>query len=57
MKTELAPQTLLDRIEQTIDGMRPYIASHKGSVDVVDFDYDEGRLLLRLGGRPRSASR
>jgi Fe-S cluster biogenesis protein NfuA len=40
----------LDRIEQTLDTLRPYIASHKGHVEVVDFDEDEGKLLLRLGG-------
>ena len=41
---------ILDRIEQTLDTLRPYIASHRGHVEVVDFDEDEGRLLLRLGG-------
>jgi Fe-S cluster biogenesis protein NfuA len=41
---------LLERIERTIDEMRPYIASHKGSVDVVDFDALDGRLIVRLGG-------
>jgi len=41
---------ILDRIEQTLDTLRPYIASRRGHVEVVDFDEDEGRLLLRLGG-------
>ena len=41
---------ILDRIEQTLDTLRPYIASHRGHVEVVDFDEEEGRLLLRLGG-------
>jgi Fe-S cluster biogenesis protein NfuA len=41
---------ILDRIEQTLDTLRPYIASHRGQVEVVDFDEVEGRLLLRLGG-------
>jgi len=41
---------LMDKIEQTLDSLRPYIASHRGSVEVVDFDEDEGRLTLRLGG-------
>lgn len=41
---------VLQRIERTLDSLRPYIASHKGSVEVVDFDEVEGRLLLRLGG-------
>ena len=41
---------ILDRIEQTLDTLRPYIASHRGHVEVVDFDEEAGRLLLRLGG-------
>ena len=41
---------ILDRIEQTLDTLRPYIASHRGHVEVVDFDEEDGRLLLRLGG-------
>jgi Fe-S cluster biogenesis protein NfuA len=41
---------ILDRIEHSLDTLRPYIASHKGQVEVVDFDESEGRLLLRLGG-------
>ncbi len=45
-----AADDLLDRIERTIDEMRPYIASHKGSVEVIDFDATDGRLMLRLGG-------
>jgi Fe-S cluster biogenesis protein NfuA len=41
---------ILDRIEETLDGLRPYIASHRGHVEVVDFDDQDGVLLLRLGG-------
>ncbi|HEY7681856.1 MAG TPA: NifU family protein [Gemmatimonadales bacterium] len=41
---------VLERIEQTLDSLRPYIASHRGSVEVVDFDESQGVLLLRLGG-------
>jgi Fe-S cluster biogenesis protein NfuA len=41
---------LLERIERTLDQLRPYIASHRGSVEVVDFDEGQGVLLLRLGG-------
>ncbi len=40
----------MDRIEQALDSLRPYIASHRGTVEVIDFDEDEGRLTLRLGG-------
>lgn len=39
-----------ERIERALDELRPYIASHKGSVEVVDFDPADGRLLVRLGG-------
>ncbi len=41
---------IIDRIEQTLDSLRPYIASHRGTVEVIDFDEDEGMLTLRLGG-------
>ena len=40
----------MTRIEQTLDSLRPYIASHRGTVEVIDFDEDEGRLTVRLGG-------
>ena len=40
----------LERIEAALDSLRPYIASHRGSVEVIDFDEDEGLLTLRLGG-------
>jgi Fe-S cluster biogenesis protein NfuA len=40
----------MDIIERTLDTLRPYIASHRGSVEVVDYDEAEGVLLLRLGG-------
>lgn len=41
---------IIDRIERTLDTLRPYIASHRGHVEVVDFDEIAGRLVLRLGG-------
>jgi Fe-S cluster biogenesis protein NfuA len=40
----------IDRIEKTLDTLRPYIASHRGHVEIVDFDESEGVLLVRLGG-------
>jgi phosphoesterase RecJ-like protein len=45
-----AGSDILDRIERTLDTLRPYIASHRGNVEVVDFDEGEGVLLVRLGG-------
>ena len=50
MNSNYTEPDLLARIEQTLDSMRPYIASHRGSVEVVDFDEAQGILLLRLGG-------
>ena len=47
---------ILDRIEQTLYTLRPYIASHRGQVEVVDFDEDAGVLLLRLGGTCQGCS-
>ncbi|MEZ4455646.1 MAG: NifU family protein [Gemmatimonadales bacterium] len=41
---------VIDRIEQTLDSLRPYISSHRGTVEVVDFDEADGILTLRLGG-------
>jgi Fe-S cluster biogenesis protein NfuA len=41
---------VFERIERTLDDLRPYIASHRGLVEVVDFDAEDGTLLLRLGG-------
>jgi Fe-S cluster biogenesis protein NfuA len=47
---------ILQRIEQTLDTLRPYIASHKGNVEVVDFDEGDGTLLLRMGGTCQGCS-
>jgi Fe-S cluster biogenesis protein NfuA len=47
---------ILLRIEQTLDTLRPYIASHRGNVEVVDFDEGDGTLLLRLGGTCQGCS-
>ena len=46
----LEPMDTIDRIERTLDTLRPYIASHRGQVEVVDFDERDGVLLVRLGG-------
>jgi len=46
----------LERIEQTLDTLRPYIASHRGHVEVVDFDEQDGVLLLRMGGTCQGCS-
>ncbi len=41
---------IIDRIEQTLDSLRPYIASHRGTVEIIDFDENDGMLTVRLGG-------
>ncbi len=46
----------LERIERTLDTLRPYIASHRGSVEVVDFDDEDGTLTLRMGGTCQGCS-
>jgi Fe-S cluster biogenesis protein NfuA len=47
---------VLDQIERGLDGIRPYIASHRGSVEIIDFDPSDGRLTLRLGGTCQGCS-
>ena len=41
---------ILERVERALDEIRPYIASHRGHVEVVDFDDAAGALVVRLGG-------
>lgn len=45
-----ATEEIMQRIERTLDTIRPYISSHRGHVEVVDFDVTDGTLLLRMGG-------
>ena len=47
---------ILDHIERALDTLRPYIASHRGSVEIVDFDESDGTLLVRLGGTCQGCS-
>ena len=47
---------IIDRIEQSLDTLRPYISSHRGNVEIVDFDEGEGTLLVRLGGTCQGCS-
>ena len=41
---------VFERIERSLEGIRPYIASHKGTLEVIDFDAEDGTLFVRLGG-------
>jgi Fe-S cluster biogenesis protein NfuA len=47
---------IFDRIEQSLDTLRPYVASHRGNVEVVEFDEWGGTLLVRLGGTCQGCS-
>jgi Fe-S cluster biogenesis protein NfuA len=46
----LHPDDLATRIEQALDGVRPYLASHGGDVQLVGVVEEEGLLRLRLLG-------
>jgi Fe-S cluster biogenesis protein NfuA len=41
---------VFERIERSLEEIRPYITSHKGTLEVIDFDPLEGTLFVRLGG-------
>lgn len=41
---------VFERIERSLEEIRPYIASHKGTLEVIDFDPLDGTLFVRLGG-------
>jgi Fe-S cluster biogenesis protein NfuA len=56
MTTPTPGTDILQRIEHTLDTLRPYIASHRGSVEVVDYDEGQGVLLLRMGGHCHGCS-
>ena len=47
---------MLKRIESALDSLRPYIASHRGSVEIVDYDDADGVLTLRMGGTCQGCS-
>ncbi|MGH9222558.1 MAG: NifU family protein [Acidimicrobiales bacterium] len=46
----LHPRDLADRVDAALVGVRPYLASHGGDVEVLDLDPDAGALRLRLLG-------
>ncbi len=47
---------VMERIEAALDQVRPYIASHRGTVEIIDFDSLEGVLVVRLGGTCQGCS-
>jgi Fe-S cluster biogenesis protein NfuA len=42
--------TIVDRIEDALDGIRPALRQDGGDVELVDFDAGEGLVRLRLVG-------
>ncbi len=47
---------LIEQIDHALEGIRPYIASHRGTVEVVDFDEGSGVVYVRLGGTCQGCS-
>ncbi len=54
--TVAVTETMLARIDVALDGIRPYIGSHRGTVEVIDFDTDSGVVYVRLGGTCQGCS-
>jgi len=46
----LHPRDLASRVEEALEGVRPYLASHGGDVEILGFDADTSTLQLRLLG-------
>ncbi|MEX0749265.1 MAG: NifU family protein [Dehalococcoidia bacterium] len=43
-------ETFLAELDSTLDEMRPYVHSHGGELNLVEWLPDEGRLKLQLAG-------
>ncbi len=52
----VAATDVMERIEAALDGIRPYIASHRGTVEIIDYDPNDGILVVRLGGTCQGCS-
>ncbi len=46
----LAHEAFLTELDACLDEMRPYVHSHGGTLNLVDWLPDEGRLRLQLAG-------
>jgi Fe-S cluster biogenesis protein NfuA len=46
----LHPETLVARIERSLESVRPFLAQHGGDVELLEIDADAGAVLLRLLG-------
>ncbi len=43
-------ETFLAELDSCLDEMRPYVHSHGGELNLIDWDEGEGRLRLQLAG-------
>lgn len=43
-------ETFLTELDACLDEMRPYVHSHGGELNLIDWDEGEGRLRLQLAG-------
>ena len=51
MTTEVADhEAFITELDQCLDEMRPYVESHGGELNLVEWLPDEGRLRLQLAG-------
>jgi Fe-S cluster biogenesis protein NfuA len=46
----LHPEDLANRVEEALEGVRPYLATHGGNVELLGVDDDQGAVLIRLLG-------
>ena len=46
----LHPESLPARVEQALESIRPFLATHDGDVELLDVDVDLGAVHLRLLG-------
>jgi Fe-S cluster biogenesis protein NfuA len=46
----LHPDDLAIRVEKALEGVRPYLATHGGNVELIGVDDDQGAVLIRLLG-------
>jgi Fe-S cluster biogenesis protein NfuA len=49
---DLHPDSTMDRVHQALEGVRPYLGSHAGGVELLGLD-DDGAVRIRLQGSCR----
>jgi Fe-S cluster biogenesis protein NfuA len=45
-----ADEAFITELESCLDEMRPYVHSHGGELNLIEWDAEEGRLRLQLAG-------